>query len=147
MPIPPLNEDGLLPAGVHDCTLEEIGACFGRFVVSERRMRLFAKLRELIEEERRAGLAVAVIVDGSFVTDKPEPGDIDLVIVLPSAYNRATEVPPFLYNATSARVLRRRYSFDVFVLDEAEPDYGAKLDFFQRVKLSTARKGVLRIKL
>jgi len=41
MPIPDLNEDGLLSEGVHDCTLDEIGARFGRFQVTDRRIQLF----------------------------------------------------------------------------------------------------------
>ncbi|MGH9935029.1 MAG: DUF6932 family protein, partial [Blastocatellia bacterium] len=97
MPIPELNEDGLLPEGVHDCTLDEIGVRFGRFQVTDRRIQLFEKLRLLVEEERQAGLAIEMIVDGSFVTDKLEPGDIDLLIVLPPDYNREGELAPFRY--------------------------------------------------
>ncbi len=151
MPIPPLNDVGLLSEGVHDCTLDEIGARFGRFVVSERRVRLFAQLRELIEEEQRAGITVALIVDGSFVTDKPEPGDIDLVIVLPEDYNFDAEMPPFQYNAISKVHLRRRYRFDAFVAKEHSPEYQEWVTLFQRDKResreSTKRKGILRIQL
>lgn len=147
MPIPDLNGDGLLPEGIHDCTLVEIGVRFGRFGASDRRVRLFEQLRALVEEERQAGVAVEFIVDGSFVTAKPEPGDIDLVIILPAHYNPSPEMPPFLYNALSKAVLRRRYRFDVFVLSEDDPDRQAKLDFFQQVKEGGGRKGILRIKL
>ncbi|MGH9769088.1 MAG: DUF6932 family protein [Blastocatellia bacterium] len=147
MPIPDLNEDGLLPEGIHDCTLDEIGARFGRFQVTERRIQLFGKLRALVDEERQAGLAVELIVDGSFVTDKPEPGDIDLVIVLPADYNREGEFAPFRYNAISKVSIRRRYGFDVFVTREGTSDYFGQIAFFQRVKESELQKGVLRIKL
>jgi hypothetical protein len=75
MPIPDLNENGLLPEGVYDCTLDEISAQFGQFQTTDRRVRLFERLRMLVEEERQAGLAIEMIVDGSFVTDKPEPYD------------------------------------------------------------------------
>jgi hypothetical protein len=34
MPIPPLDEDGLLPEGIHECSLEEIRARFGSFQVT-----------------------------------------------------------------------------------------------------------------
>jgi hypothetical protein len=72
MPIPELSEYGLLPEGIHDCTLDEIGARFGRFQKTDRRVQLFAKLCDLVDEERRAGLALALMIDGSFVSDKPE---------------------------------------------------------------------------
>jgi hypothetical protein len=61
MPIPELNTEGLLPEGIYDCTLDEIGARFGRFQTTDRRVQLFKKLRELVEEERQAGLAVELI--------------------------------------------------------------------------------------
>jgi hypothetical protein len=31
----------LLPEGIHDCTLDEIGARFGRFQTTDRRVHLF----------------------------------------------------------------------------------------------------------
>ena len=146
MPIPALNENGLLPEGIHDCTLAEIGAQFGRFVVSERRLRLFAQLRELIEEEQRAGIALAVLVDGSFVTDKPEPGDIDLVIVLPAAYNFDIELSPFRYNAISKAEIRRRYRFDVLIARQHSVEYSESLFLFQHTR-EGVEKGILRINL
>src|SRR5215475_11662445 len=147
MPIPDLNENGLLPEGVHDCTLDEIGERFVRFQTTDRRIQLFEKLRALVEEERQAGLAIELIIDGSFVTDKPEPGDIDLLIVLPSDYNRMGELAPFRYNAISKASMRRRYQIDVFVTRAGANDYFEQIAFFQRVKESELRKGVLRIKL
>jgi predicted nucleotidyltransferase len=122
MPIPELNENGLLPEGVWDCTLEEIGARFGQFQRTDRRVQLFAKLCDLVAEERRAGLAVALMIDGSFVSGKPDPGDIDLVIVLPDGYNFAAELLPVAYNAISKSRLRRAYQFDVFVVEEQSPE-------------------------
>lgn len=148
MPIPDLNDAGLLPEGIHDCTLAEIGARFGRFQSSDRRVRLFGQLRVLVDEERRAGVAVALIVDGSFVTGKPEPGDIDLVIVLPEGYNFAAELPPFIYQAVSKAGLQRRYRFDVFIVDEHSLEYQRRVDFFQQVRDEPARrKGILRVEL
>jgi hypothetical protein len=150
MPIPELNESGLLPEGIHDCTLDEISARFGRFQTTDRRVRLFEKLRALVEEERQAGLAVELIVDGSFVTDKPEPGDIDLVIVLPADFDLSVELPPFKYNAISKRQLRWHFPFDVFVVRERAQEHEKRVQYFQQVKDDETlekRKGLLGIKL
>ncbi len=148
MPIPDLNVDGLLPEGVYDCTLAEIGARFGRFQVTDRRLQLFQKLCGFVEEERQANLAIEMIVDGSFVTDKPEPGDIDLLIVLPVDYNLGVELPPFRYNAISKLSLHRRYRFDIFIVAENSPRYRERIKFFQGVREDPNRsKGILRIKL
>ena len=75
MPIPAFDEHGLLPVGVHDCTLDEIKASFGSFQGSQgsdRRPQLFAKLESFVAEARAARLVRSIIVDGSFVTTKPD---------------------------------------------------------------------------
>ncbi len=82
MPIPELNQDGFLPEGIHAASLEEVRERFGRFQRTDRRPALFAKLSTYMAEVRASGLVVAVIVDGSFVTAKDEPSDIDLILVL-----------------------------------------------------------------
>ena len=84
MPIPDLNEDGLLPEGIHEASLEEVRERFGRFQRTDRRPELFSKLALFLTEVRACGLVEAVIVDGSFVTAKDEPSDIDLILVLRS---------------------------------------------------------------
>jgi hypothetical protein len=50
--VPPL-EDGALPEGVHDSTVEEVAAAFGRFQRTDRRLALTAKLRAYLDEARR----------------------------------------------------------------------------------------------
>lgn len=94
------------------------------------------------------GLVSAVIVDGSFVTRKHDPGDIDLVLVLPSNHDLGADLPPIAYNVLSRRRVRRRYGFDIlFALEEA-PEYRQYTDFFQQVRDQPyLRKGMLRIRL
>ena len=76
--IPPLDDRGLLPAGVWDCTLEEIAA---RFVTNDHRRNLWAGMTLFIEEKYRpAGLSCPLWVDGSFVRSKPSPSDVDVVL-------------------------------------------------------------------
>jgi hypothetical protein len=38
--IPPLNEQGCLPEGIHDCTMDEVATRFGVFLTSDRRSQL-----------------------------------------------------------------------------------------------------------
>ena len=117
-----------------------------RFVVSERRVRLFEKLCELVKEEQAAGLALELFVDGSFVTDSPMPNDIDLVLVLSSAYNPDVELAPFQYSAISKAALHRRYSFDVFVARQGSRLQQDQIEFFCKTR-EGQRKGILRITL
>ena len=148
--IPPL-EDGVLPDGVHDCTFVELDLAFGQIQRSDRRIRLTAKLKDYLDEARRSGLVLAVIVDGSYTTARDEPDDIDMIVVLKP--DLAWEsMRPFEYNAVSKRMIRQMYRFDVYAHPEGSPGYEKILDFFQDVRpgvdyTSQSRKGLLRIVL
>jgi len=76
--IPEFTEKGYLPAGVHIATLEELEARFGR--EPELRRVQMESLRWLVELGRRVGV-LRIIVNGSFVTDKWEPNDVDCVFL------------------------------------------------------------------
>jgi hypothetical protein len=76
--IPEFNDDGYLPPGIHRATFEEIAARFGQ--EPELRQAQTESLRWLLDLANRAGVH-RVIVDGSFVTDKWEPNDVDCVLL------------------------------------------------------------------
>ncbi len=77
--IPPFDERGYLPAGVHTATLDEIQARFG--CESELRRMQMESLRWLIDVARRAGV-VRLVLNGSFVTEVFEPNDVDCVLLI-----------------------------------------------------------------
>jgi hypothetical protein len=81
--IPPFNDDGYLPSGVHPAAVEEIAARFGEG--SELRQVEMASVRWLIDLTRRAGVR-RIIINGSFVSDRLEPNDVDCVLLLDAAY-------------------------------------------------------------
>src|SRR5688572_14696258 len=66
--IPPFNEYGWLPDGVHDCTLDEAAERFGTFQNSDRRPFLWTRFTEFVAELKSCGMVKAIIADGSFVT-------------------------------------------------------------------------------
>ena len=144
-----LNNAGLLPPGVHDMSLEEVGTLFGSFQQNDQRPRLFAKLEELVLEAKVVGFVRFLIIDGSFVTSKPAPGDIDLIIVVEPGILDQREWAPREYNLLSRNRLRRRYPFDFFVVPLVSTAYNHYLDFFSKVKNNPGedRKGVVRVHL
>ena len=81
--IPPFNEQGYLPPGVHGATLDDIAERFGR--ESELRRVQMESLRWLVELARRAGV-LRIVVNGSFVTDVYEPNDVDCVLLIGTNY-------------------------------------------------------------
>ena len=148
MAIPDIDQRGLLPFGVHDCSLEEIGARFGIFQGTDRRTRLFEKLEAYVVEVRQSGVVAALIVDGSFVTADDNPGDIDLVLVLSGTHDFTSDLGPMQYNVLSHRRVRARYGFDVFVAREDSKEYQEYVEFFQQVRgAPPLQKGVLRVRI
>ncbi len=148
MPIPSLDGNGSLPAGVHDCTLEEVRLRFGRFQGSEVRGRLFARLAELMGELLRCEFVAAVVVDGSFVTAKAAPNDIDLLLALRPGHDWTADLGAFDYGLLSRQALRRRFGFDVLVAADGSPAYEDYVQFFHRVRNQPElRKGLLRVNL
>jgi hypothetical protein len=148
MSIPNLNEQGLLPPGVYDCSLEEIGERFGTFQSTDRRSRLYERLQEYLAQVRSANLAIAVIVNGSFVTSKADPNDIDLILVLSSSRDLRADLAPMAYNILSRRRVARHYGFDILVAREDTIEYTQSVEFFQQVRGQPhLYKGVLRIGL
>jgi hypothetical protein len=81
--IPPLDNQGYLPPGIHRATVPEIEARFGR--ESELRRVQMESLGWLIELAQRAGVR-RIVVNGSFVTDKLEPNDIDCVLLVTAGF-------------------------------------------------------------
>jgi hypothetical protein len=148
MPIPMLNQDGFLPPGIWDCTLAELRERFGIFSGSDQRVRLFARLDDLFQTMRRSGLFEALLVDGSFVTTKPAPNDIDLVAVLLPGHNFERDLPMSEYALVSRAMLRRRYGFDVVIAEKDSPLLKTYVEFFSRVRdIPAASKGMLRLSL
>jgi len=90
----------------------------------------------------------AVLVDGSFVTAKPEPNDIDLILVVPAGHDFSVDLRPIEYNVLSQRRVRRRFGLDLLVARTDSEEYRRYVEFFQQVRLEPGgKKGILRIRL
>lgn len=107
---------------------------------------LFEKLESFVREARQAGVVKAIIVDGSFITSKPDPNDIDLIVVVNRKVDFSEELRPADYNVLSRKRVRRGYGFDAFYMEEDSPEYKEMVSFFQRVKYDPQLfKGLLRV--
>lgn len=120
--IPPLDDTGFLPPGVHPATLAEIDARFGRG--SEVRQAQMESVRWMVDLAVRAGVQ-RIVLNGSFVTDIIEPNDVDCVLlVLPgrpkdiAAFRELRAGLPFV-DAAIVRSVRRfdEYLRGVFAKD------------------------------
>ncbi|MDB5389851.1 MAG: hypothetical protein JWM11_5497, partial [Planctomycetaceae bacterium] len=83
--IPDFNDAGYLPGGIHKATLDEIAVRFGQ--ASEIRRVQLESLRWMVELAWRAGVG-RIVVNGSFVTNKWEPNDVDCVLLIEPGFPR-----------------------------------------------------------
>ncbi len=77
--IPPFNEHGYLPPGIHKATIEEIAERFGW--QSEIRRDQMESLQWLMALLKRLNVR-RLVLNGSFVTDEAEPNDVDCVLLV-----------------------------------------------------------------
>jgi predicted nucleotidyltransferase len=146
--IPEFTDSGCLPEGIYDCTMDETAVRFATFQSSDRRPRLWSRFTAFIRQLKECGFVETVIVDGSFVTSKPAPSDIDLVLVVASSHDFSADLPPAHYSLLAQRRVRRRFGFDILVVKNDSENLEVALEFFQQIKQRPgAKKGILRIRL
>ena len=78
--LPELTDDGELPTGVHIANWQEFESRFGGS--SPRRLWLSGRLRTILELAATSGQLRRAFVWGSFVTAKPSPGDLDVLLIV-----------------------------------------------------------------
>ena len=149
MPIPGLNQNGLLPRGVHDCTLDEIA---GSFAENPHRKQLFQNLVACLKQEIRPVFVHPIFVDGSFVTDKDEPEDVDIVLDLKGASDEQ-KWQGLMFMTVRQHRFRQEYNVH-FWINFDTPNSSDFTEYFQYIGNKTARskgldprhmKGILRI--
>ena len=72
-------------------------------------------------------------MDGSFVTAKSDPDDIDVIVVLPADHDFTKSLRPFEYNVLSRRQVRKRYGIDLLLTAEGRPEFDEYVAFFAQV--------------
>lgn len=80
MPLPPLNSAGELPEGVYQATMHDLLAQFGSG--TPQRQAVTARLRRISTLARATGKLERLVLFGSYITAKPEPNDIDVVLIM-----------------------------------------------------------------
>ena len=79
MPLPNLNHGGELPEGIHPATINEVVAQFGSG--TEQRMIATEHLKRIYQLAEETGHLQQLLIFGSYITAKPKPNDIDVVLI------------------------------------------------------------------
>ena len=141
--VPPFRPDGYLPEGLYVSSEAEIIFRFGSS--SRRRRRLVLRLRRWIELGQQVG-AQRLLIDGSFVTAKEDPHDIDSVILLPMDFTQQIERESAPALELEEMLLTRRPE-ELFAAED-ETDWEEWVEFFSQTREpDRRRKGLVEIRL
>ena len=80
MPLPAFDSRGDLPVGVHPATLAEVIERFGHG--TPQRELVTARLVYIYELAHATGKLLRFVIFGSYVTEKPTPNDVDIILVM-----------------------------------------------------------------
>lgn len=141
--IPQFRADGYLPEGFYLASEAEVLFRFGS--PTRRRRRLALRLRRWVELARQVG-GRRLLIDGSFVTAKDKPNDIDAVILLPPDFQEHVEegLEPAL---ELEEMLMTRLPEEIFAAED-ETDWNQWVEFFSRTREADGRrKGLVEIVL
>jgi|SRR5262245_23318398 len=143
--IPPLGPLGRLPAGLHEATWDELVARFG---TTPRRLSLLAGLKAALDA-LRAGCRRAY-VDGSFVTAKAMPNDVDVCWEMAGVdFDRLEQMEPVPLDWSQRRAAQKaRFGCELFIADSAADPWGTPyLEFFQHDRETGEPKGIVVLDL
>jgi hypothetical protein len=109
--LPEFNSEGDLPSGVHVTAWKEFHLRFG--LATPRRVWLFGRLRALVELATSTGKLRRIFVWGSFVTIKPAPRDLDILLIMDEDFEVERIAPSAreIFDSTRAKL---RFESDVF---------------------------------
>lgn len=144
------NQHGILPEGIHECSAIEAA----KFLCSNAmRQKIWTGFENFIAWTQYLPRPTAFLVDGSFVTDKPIPNDIDVVVDLTACH---VEDQKQWYSSwsDSHEYVKDKFNVDFYPFAAGNGnDFSA---FFQYVRVEdalargispTVRKGILRVQI
>ena len=87
MALPEFNDQGDLPLGLHKATLTEVLERFGSG--TEARQEATVVLQMIHQRVAATGKLERFVIFGSYITAKPEPHDVDVVLVMQDDFSLA----------------------------------------------------------
>jgi predicted nucleotidyltransferase len=143
MEIPKLQKNGELPAGEHLSTVDEIEKIYGSS--SARRKQLMLGLKEAFANLEKAGVKT-IWINGSFVTDKKEPSDIDGCWEYHDGVDLEILDSVFVSDK-GTKEMKNKYGLDFFVSNWIEMASGLPFPRFFQVNREGDAKGIIVLKL
>ena len=143
--LPPFDERGDLPAGVHVSSWEEIQQRLGSD--TPKRVRLMGTLRHLHALAAQTAHLSRFIIFGSFVTHTPEPRDVDVVVIMAEGF-RLEDAPRESQTLFSHAEADARFGASVFWIREGilpAAEVAAFLGFWQ-TRRDGEKRGIVEVR-
>lgn len=139
--IPAFYDGDFLPDGDHMATWQEVQDRFGQ--TASRRI-LCDQLNQLILAARGCDF-LWVYIFGSFISGKPDPGDVDLMWVY-----RAEQLEfmrPECRDLIDYQRMKSRFAWDVFCCSDSPDVVAYLLQGWRKNKAKTKERGIIKIDL
>jgi uncharacterized protein DUF6932 len=142
-PLPAFTNAGDLPPDVYRASWQEVIDRFG--TGSHRRLTIASRLTRIYAVAMQTGQVRRFIVFGSFITDKPEPNDVDVFLLMEDAFEirRLEGEARLLFDHAAADV---RFGASVFWLRPQTALGGeeASIEHWQ-IKRDGTRRGIIEV--
>jgi hypothetical protein len=143
VPLPPFTESGDLPLGVHTASINDV---LKRFAVQTgRRKAVGIRLERIYQVAQATGHLARFVVFGSFITNKQEPNDVDVFLLMEDTFDasRLTGEAQVLFDHAEAQAL---FGASVFWLRRLAALEGEQrtIEYWQ-VKRGNGRRGIVEI--
>ena len=150
--LPALDSLGKLPKGIHDCSRVQLES---RFVNSPERERLWQRLTGFLMWPESTGEFICAYIGGGFVSPKPNPSDIDVVLQPKALYgpDAFRTIEPFF--AFGLPTIQKVFSVHLHFWIEGSPSGIDFRRFFQYMRpdelarctaASMMKKGIVRLR-
>lgn len=145
MPIPEFRTDGWLPVGHHIATWEEVDKLFGGNAGS-RRANLTRKLLDLCNALRSLNITGKLVLDGSYISSKPEPGDFDVLLIGPPDIQARKDIESELAHLLDAERAEKEGGYTLYYASSQSPMLPLLYTLFDFSK-ENVPKGVLEVNI
>ena len=146
MPLPAFDEQGDLPVGVHQATFDEVLTRFG--YGTPQRQLVTAQLVRIYELVRATGKLRRFVIFGSYVTAKPAPHDIDIILVMRDDFEVAecdAQTQPLFDHLRAQQI----FGASVFSVRPSTALLATVDEFisYWQIKLEQSKRGIIEVRL
>ncbi len=140
---PEFDHNGDLPVGIHEATLDEVLQHFGTGTVQHRL--IGQRLERIYRLASNTGQVARFVVFGSFVTAKPDPGDIDIFMLMEDSFdsNQVSGEAAIIFDHLAVQNLEGASVFWIRRLAAIDGDQDA-LEHWQ-IKRDKTRRGIVEV--